>query len=176
MSQASVTALSYQITEAQFIAAQRLHVSFKSPAQKLLRLITCALSLFIIAASLYKGPYWLALAGVVGLCHPWISWALTSLPQLLNTYRNTPALHQQFRAELRDGQLLTGMDSEGSLPWNHIIAWAEDEHSLLLYLQPQYFLIFPKATDPDSRFITPLREQLVKNSIQKRFYPKQYIG
>ena len=169
MSQTCVAALSYQITEAQFIAAQRLHVSFKSPAQKLLRLITCALSLFIIAASLYKGPYWLALAGVVGLCHPWISWALTSLPQLLNTYRNTPALHQQFRAELRAGQLLTGLESEGSLPWDHIIAWAEDEHSLLLYLQPQYFLIFPKEADPDSRFITPLREQLVKNSIQKRF-------
>ena len=81
MSQTCVAALSYQITEAQFIAAQRLHVSFKSPAQKLLRLITCALSLFIIASSLYKGPYWFALAGLLGLIYPWITWTLTQLPQ-----------------------------------------------------------------------------------------------
>ena len=168
MNQTCVTALSYQITEAQFIAAQRLHVSFKSPAQKLLRLITCALSLFIIASSLYKGPYWFALAGLLGLIYPWITWTLTQLPQLLNTYRNTPALHQQFRAELRDGQLLTGLDSEGSLPWDHIIAWAEDGHSLLLYLQPQYFLIFPKTENADSPFLANLREQLLAHVGQPR--------
>ena len=160
MSQTCVAALSYQITEAQFIAAQRLHVSFKSPAQKLLRLITCALSLFIIASSLYKGPYWFALAGLLGLIYPWITWTLTQLPQLLNTYRNTPALHQQFRAELRAGQLLTGLESEGSLPWDHIIAWAEDEHSLLLYLQPQLFIIVPKNSDAPPDFFSALREQL----------------
>lgn len=69
---------------------------------------------------------------------------------------------------MRDGQLLTGLDSEGRLPWGQIIAWAEDESSLLLYLQPQFFLIFPKEADPHSQFIAPLREQLLANIGPKR--------
>lgn len=158
----------YRITEAQFIAAQRLHVSLRSPGQKLLLRITRVVSAAIIAGSLYKSTYWLALGGLIGLSHTWLSWVLSTVPQLMRSYRSSPALQQPFAAELRDGQLLTGLESEGQLPWDHIIAWAEDGHSLLLYLQPQYFLIFPKTENADSPFLANLREQLLAHVGQPR--------
>ena len=138
-----MTTFQYTLTEAQFIAAQRLHVSLRSRGQKLLRGLT------------------LLLAGLIAIFAPWLSWTFTTLPRLLKTYRSSPALQQSNCVALRDRQLCTGTDQADSiLPWSHIIQWAENGHSLLLYLQPQLFIIVPKNSDAPPDFFSALREQL----------------
>ena len=83
-------------------------------------------------------------------------------PKLLRAFRRAPSLHQQSHVELRDGQLhLQSENGVGTLPWKHIIAWAEDQDSLLLYLQPRLFIIVPKEADPQAHFVTALRARLL---------------
>lgn len=156
-----MTTFQYTLTEAQFIAAQRLHVSLRSRGQKLLRGLTLLLGVAVVAGSLYEHTYWLLLAGLIAIFAPWLSWTFTTLPRLLQTYRSSPALQQSNCIALRDGQLCTGTDqADSTLPWSHIIQWAENEQSLLLYLQPQLFIIVPKNSDAPPDLFSALREQL----------------
>lgn len=159
---------SYALTEAQYIAAQRLHISIQSRGQKLLRWLTQLLGAGLVVGGLYEGTYWLALGGLIALLSPWLNWTFTTLPRLMQTYRNSPSLQQENHLSLQDDQLFTrSADAGGVLPWNHIISWAEDERSLLLYLQPQLFIIVPKEADVQSVFIAQLREQLQRHERPK---------
>lgn len=60
-----MTELQYTLTESQFIAAQRLHVSLRSPAQRLMRWLTLLLGIALVAGSLYEGLYWLTAGGLM---------------------------------------------------------------------------------------------------------------
>ena len=160
--------LSYALTEAQYIAAQRLHISIQSRGQKWLRWLTQLLGAGLVVGGLYEGTYWLALGGLIAVLSPWLNWTFTTLPRLMQTYRNSPVLQQTCHIELRDGLLHTSSEQGSStLPWGHIIRWAEDERSLLLYLQPQLFIILPKEADAQSVFIPQLREQLQRHERAK---------
>lgn len=164
--------LTYTLTEKQFCDAQRLHFSFKPRWLQWIFTLCGILGLPILGAGLYAHNYILASAGfaysALLLLHikPVARLALYGSqylmrPYLLRSFRNSPSLHQQSHVELRDGQLhLQSENGQGTLPWKHIIHWAEDKDSLLLYLQPRLFIIVPKNVDPQSSFITPLREQL----------------
>lgn len=90
----------YTLTESQFIAAQRLHVSLRSPAQRLMRWLTLLLGMALVAGSLYEGLYWLTAGGLIAILSPWLSWAFTTLPRLMQAYRSSPALHQLNRLAL----------------------------------------------------------------------------
>ena len=65
-----MTTFQYTLTEAQFIAAQRLHVSLRSRGQKLLRGLTLLLGVAVVAGSLYEHTYWLLLAGLIAIFAP----------------------------------------------------------------------------------------------------------
>lgn len=82
----------------------------------------------------------------------------------MQAYRSSPALHQLNRLALREGLLYSGDgQNQNALPWNHIIRWAENDCSLLLYLQPQLFIIVPKGAQAPDGFFTALREQLMSH-------------
>ena len=161
--------LSYALTEAQYIAAQRLHISIQSRGQKWLRWLTQLLGAGLVVGGLYEGTYWLALGGLIALLSPWLNWTFTTLPRLMQTYRNSPSLQHENHLSLQDGQLFTrSEDAGGALPWSHIISWAEDERSLLLYLQPRLFIIVPKDEAAGAEFAAALREQLQAHAIKQR--------
>lgn len=164
-----MASLIYQLTEDQFIAGQRLHSSLRPWWSKwLLRLITLA-GLLLLAVGLYYGNYWLILAGLLYAVISLFNFSLITQPLLRRTYRRSPSLHQQSQVELREGQLhLSSMNGGGVLPWAHIIQWAEDERSLLLYLQPRLFIIVPKDEAAGSEFAAALREQLQAHAIKQR--------
>lgn len=164
--------LTYTLTEKQFCDAQRLHFSFKPRWLNWIFTLCGVLGLPLLGAGLYAHNYILATAGFVYNCllllhiKPIAKLALHGSqyllrPRLLRIFRNSPSLHQQSHVELRDGLMhLQSENGSGVLPWKHIIRWAEDKDSVLLYLQPQLFIIVPKEIDPQSAFIMPLREQL----------------
>lgn len=165
--------MTYSLTEKQFCDAQRLHLSFKPRWVKIIFVLVGLAGIVLLATGLHQQKYGLALAGFV-----YSSFLLLSLqpisqlvgrlvmlilrPMLLRTFRRSPSLHQQSHVELRDGQLhLQSDNGSGTLPWKHIIQWAEDTQSILLYLQPRLFIIVPKNMDPQQHFTTPLRAQLL---------------
>lgn len=159
-----MTELQYTLTESQFIAAQRLHVSLRSPAQRLMRWLTLLLGMALVVGSLYEGLYWLTAGGLIAILSPWLSWTFTTQPRLMQAYRSSPALHQLNRLALREDLLYSGDgQNQNALQWNHIIRWAENDHSLLLYLQPQLFIIVPKSAQAPDGFFTALREQLMSH-------------
>ena len=172
--------LTYTLTEKQFCDAQRLYFSFKPRWLKWLITGCGILGLPILGAGLLAHNYILALAGFAYSCllgfhiKPIARLALYGSqyllrPRLLKTFRNSPSLHQQSHVALRDGVLhVQSENGQGTLPWKLITHWAEDKDSLLLYLQPRLFIIVPKDVDPQSHFVTPLREQLLAQVGQPR--------
>ena len=154
--------LTYQLTEAQFLDAQRLHASLKPWWARLLLYFVSLAGLALLGLGLYYGNHWLALGGLVYALLPISSFRLITRPMARRSYRRSPSLREPNTVALRDGQLqLHSARGGGSLPWEHIIHWAEDERSLLLYLQPRLFLVLPKAADTRPCLIAPLREQLL---------------
>ena len=153
--------LSYALTEAQYIAAQRLHISIHSKGRKWWLRISKLIGAAIVLGSLYERTYWLMVGGLIYMLHGWIGWTFTTLPGLMRSYQSSPSLQQENHLSLQDGQLFTrSADAGGALPWSHIIRWAENDACMLLYLQPQLFIIVPKDADAQSVFIPQLREQL----------------
>lgn len=167
--------LTFTLTEQQFCEAQRLHLSFQPRWIKAVFVFVGIAGLLILAAGLHYQKSGLKLAGFCyalflllsfGPCARLAEKLVVRLvrPKLLRAFRNSPSLHQHNHVELRDGQLhLQSDNGVGTLPWKHIIRWAEDKHSLLLYLQPRLFIIVPKEADPQSGFVNALHEQLLKH-------------
>ena len=166
--------LTFTLTEQQFFKAQRLHLSFQPRWIKAVFAFVGIAGLPILAAGLYYQRYGLMLAGCLYSLFLLLSFKpcarqagnlLMRLlqPRLLRSFRRSPSLRQQSHVELRDGVLhLQSENGGGTLPWQHIIAWAEDAHSILLYLQPRLFIIVPKHIDPQLQFSTLLRQLLLE--------------
>lgn len=165
--------LTFTLTEQQFFKAQRLHLSFQPRWVKATFAFVGIAGLLILAAGLYYQKTGLTLAGLIYSLFLLLSFGPSARlagklamrllrPKLLRAFRRAPSLHQQSHVELRDGQLhLQSENGVGTLPWKHIIAWAEDQDSLLLYLQPRLFIIVPKEADPQAHFVTALRARLL---------------
>ena len=165
--------LTYSLNEQQFCNAQRLHFSFRPRWLRWVFTLVGILGLPILGAGLYHHNVILSIAGflyssilllhipaVARLAQRGTSWLMR--PRLVRTFRRSPSLHQQSHVELRDGVMhLRSDNGQGVLPWEHIIHWAEDDDSVLLYLQPRLFIIVPKEVDPKPSFIAALREQLL---------------
>ena len=165
--------MTYSLSEQQFCNAQRLHFSFRPRWVRWIFTLVGIAGLPILGTGLFYGNAMLSIAGflyssilllysppVARLAQRGIDRLMR--PRLLRIFRRSPSLHQQSHVELRDGQMhLQSETGQGVLPWEHITQWAEDKDSLLLYLQPRLFIIVPKDVDPQSHFVTPLREQLL---------------
>lgn len=165
--------MTYSLSEQQFCNAQRLHFSFRPRWVRWIFTLVGILGLPILGTGLFHRDVILSIAGFIysSILLLYIP-AMARLvqrgierlmrPRLLRIFRRSPSLHQQSHVELRDGEMhLQSETGQGVLPWKHITQWAEDEDSVLLYLQPRLFIIVPKEADPQSRFVTALRAQLL---------------
>ena len=161
--------MTYTLTEEQYIDAQALHLSFKPRWFKFLLWFAIVPGLVLLGTGLFHHNYGLAFAGMVYCLLPFLfffkplmAWRLRLFaPLFRRTFRRSPSLGQTSHVQVQDGVMHVQSDNgAGKLPWNFIIRWAEDEHCMLLYLQPRMFIILPKQADSSS-FLTEMREQLL---------------
>lgn len=154
----------YQITEVDYINAQRLYRRRGSRWGYAVRWIVVLIGLAMAALGLYAHVWWLAILAIPYASMPWWLHWLVNEPLARRQYRKYPAMHKPQSLEVSDENVrLSSVIGDSTLPWNLIIRWAEDDEYLLLFVQPRLYFIVPKRADVGGQVIARLGGLLARN-------------
>lgn len=149
----------FRISEADYLAAMRLHHRMRSLHRPLFIGSSVLLVLFAVFGPAQARPALYGLFGVVA--------ALLLLSRLLvwwiarRHYRNYKAMQDEFGIALaEDGIRFQSLHAEGTVVWDQIHQWREDARFILVYPMPQLFHIVPKSLAQQGFDIQALAAQL----------------
>lgn len=167
--------ITYRITEEDYIAAQRLYRRRARSWQRYVLYGITLLGLVIAAIALFAGqrPNWTFT--VVGLAYasmPWWIHKVLTEPLARRNFRKYPAIQQPQTLRLleasepggdAEGVTVSAPSGESRLQWALITRWVDDEHYLLMFLQPHLYYIVPKSADPHGAVIPRLKTLLAQH-------------
>ena len=160
------TTLTYLISEADYIAAQRVHMRSPRGWTKVIWPLVAILGLFFLIVGIHQKSWTL---GILGIFYGTVKWWTTKLinePLARRNYRKYPAMHAEQTLRLKEdgsGVFLSSSLGETNLVWPLVTRWLEDENYLLMYLQPHLFFVVPKRADPQNEVIGPLAKLLAEH-------------
>jgi hypothetical protein len=143
--------IEYEITEQDFIHAQRLAI--KSSPVRLVRwsrlvlpLFGVALSAFLIRAVVQQGFSWRVIPGSC-FCLLFISLPLLKRRSQKQLYGKTTSIHGKLSLGVDDNGLqLQGPTFSSQVGWSNFCRFIEDENSFVVYQNSQVFNIVPKRS------------------------------
>ena len=150
--------VSYQISEDEYIVAQRLFRRKSSKLQGLGKLVVMLIGLLAAIVGITEHKWWLILGGLVYAAMPW--WWFGLIGQ--------HSVHEMQTLQLLDDAVLMHSSlGETRLTCAMMPQWCEDANFVLLYLQPRLFFIIPKRADADGQLIEQLRQQLRAQGVRE---------
>ena len=158
--------ITYLISEADYIAAQRVHMRNPRGWTKAIWPLIAVSGLVILILGIFVKSWSLGILGIFYATGKWWATKLINEPWARRNYRKYPAIHAEQTLRLKEdgsGVLLSSSLGETNLTWPLVTRWLEDENYLLMYLQPRLFFIVPKRADPQNQVIEPLRKQLAEH-------------
>ena len=156
----TTTALTYLISEADYIAAQRVHMRNPRGWTKVIWPLVAILGLFFLIVGIHQKSWALSILGIFYGSVKWWTTKLINEPLARLNYRKYPAIHAEQTLRLKEdgsGVLLSSSLGETNLVWPLVTRWLEDENYLLMYLQPRLFFVVPKRADPQGGVLLALR-------------------
>ena len=160
--------VSYQISEDDYIAAQRLFRRKSSKLQGLGKLVVMLIGLLAAIVGITEHKWWLILGGLVYAAMPWWWFGLIGQHSVRRTYRQYPAMHEMQTLQLLDDAVLMHSSlGETRLTWAMMPQWCENANFVLLYLQPRLFFIIPKRADAEGQLVEQLRQQLRAQGVRE---------
>ncbi len=164
MSNMTDAQITYQVTEDDYINAQRLHRQRSSRWAHFGRWIMVLIGLAFAGLSLFTKLWWGVVVGLVYATMPWWMHRLISEPLARRQYRKYPAIHQPQTLGVNDnGVVCSSIAGESRLTWNLITRWTQDDNYLLLYVQPRLYFIIPKRADNAGTVIGRLQQLLAQH-------------
>jgi hypothetical protein len=102
-----------------------------------------------------------ALGGVIGLIVVVVATRLLAPVLARRNYRKYKAMQAEFSAQLLDtGLRLASPHGDGTVVWENILKWRQDDRFVLIYLMPRLFHVLPKSVAAQGFDLPALIERL----------------
>jgi len=134
----------FRISEDDYAAAMKTFARMTRARWALL----AGLAVLVVVGALLSGPaMWPIALGGLGGGVGVILIALIVAPVMARRhYRKYKAMHSEFGAELLDNGLrLSSPHGEGTIVWENILKWRQNDRFVLIYPMPRIFHILPKS-------------------------------
>ena len=101
------------------------------------------------------------LGGLIGLVIVVVATRLLAPVMARRHYRKYKAMQAEFRAELLDtGLRLASPHGDGTVVWENMLKWRQNDRFVLIYLMPRLFHILPKSVAAQGFDLPALIERL----------------
>lgn len=134
----------FRISEDDYAAAMKTFARMTRARWALL----AGLAVLVVVGALLSGPaMWPIALGGLGGGVGVILIALVVAPVMARRhYRKYKAMHSEFGAELlANGLRLSSPHGEGTIVWENILKWRQNDRFVLIYPMPRIFHILPKS-------------------------------
>lgn len=150
---------SFSISEDDYAAAMKLHARMTRKRRALLIGLTAVLVLGAVIGGRALWP--VAMGGLVGGTGVILLTIALAPVVARRHYRKYKAMQAQFGAELlNEGLRLTSPHSGGTVVWENMLKWRQDERFVLIFLMPRLFNILPKSVAAQGFDVPALVERL----------------
>jgi hypothetical protein len=141
--------------------ADALKLSARLTRLRLALLVAIAV-LLLLGALIGGRDLWSAsLGGLIGLVAVVVATRLLTPVLARRSYRKYKAMQAEFRAELLDtGLRLASPHGDGTVIWENILKWRQDDRFVLIYLMPRLFHILPQSVAAQGFDLPALIERL----------------
>jgi hypothetical protein len=151
----------FSISQDDFTGAARLNAKTSLRSEIVFLFIGVAFAIF---AYVTKNPHlrYAAIGGIVGGLTFGLLFQFVVVPGIARwQYKRHESVHQKTQIRVgEDGVSLKSNDWEGTLRWNVIHRWRQNDHFILLYPAPGIYYIIPKRLQNEGFEISGLLSRL----------------